>query len=109
MRANSDRLRGNLELLLLSVLEHEPLHGYGVLQRLRERSGGVFDLPEGTVYPSLHRLERDGLLRSEWREVDGRRRRVYRTTPAGSSAAVTERREWARFSRGVSAVLGGKA
>jgi len=76
MRAKSDRLRGNLELLLLSVLEHEPLHGYGVLQRLRERSGGVFDLPEGTVYPSLHRLERDGLLRSEWREVDGRRRRV---------------------------------
>jgi DNA-binding PadR family transcriptional regulator len=101
-----DRLRGNLDLMLLSVLEHEPSHGYGVLQRLRERSGGVFDLPEGTIYPSLHRLEREGLLRSEWREVEGRRRRVYRTTPAGSRAAVAQRREWERFSGGVASVLG---
>jgi PadR family transcriptional regulator PadR len=105
----SDRLRGNLDLLLLSVLEHEPLHGYGVLRRLHERSGGVFDLPEGTIYPSLHRLERDGLLRSEWREVDGRRRRVYRTTAAGSRAAAAQRNEWARFSNGVMSVLGGRA
>jgi PadR family transcriptional regulator PadR len=57
-----ERLRGNLDMLVLRVLEDGPLHGYAVVQVLRERSGGVFELPEGRVYPSLHRLEAAGLL-----------------------------------------------
>jgi DNA-binding PadR family transcriptional regulator len=105
---SGDRVRGHLDLLVLSVLEREELHGYAVVRALREQSGGVFDLPEGTVYPSLHRLERDGLLESSWREAGGRRRRVYRATPAGRRAVASERREWDRFSTGVLSVIGGR-
>jgi DNA-binding PadR family transcriptional regulator len=104
-----ERLRGNLDMLVLGVLEEGPLHGYGVVRALKERSGGVFELPEGSVYPSLHRLESAGLLVSDWQEVDGRRRRIYRTSAAGSAAAVAERREWERFTQAVGAVLAGPA
>jgi PadR family transcriptional regulator len=104
-----ERLRGNLDMLVLDVLERQPMHGYGVVRALRDRSGGVFELPEGTVYPSLHRLEAAGLLQSDWQDVDGRRRRVYRVTTAGSAAATVERREWDRFAGAVGAVLAGPA
>ena len=100
-----ERLRGNLDMLVLDVLERQPMHGYGVVRALRERSGGVFELPEGTVYPSLHRLEEAGLLESDWLDVDGRRRRVYRVTAAGSTAASAERTEWSHFAGAVGAVL----
>ena len=100
-----ERLRGNLDMLVLDVLERQPMHGYGVVRALSDRSGGVFELPEGTVYPSLHRLEAAGLLQSDWQDVDGRRRRVYRVTRAGSAAAAGERREWQRFAGAVGAVL----
>jgi PadR family transcriptional regulator PadR len=102
-----ERLRGNLDMLVLGVLERGALHGYGVVRALRERSEGVFDLPEGTVYPSLHRLEEAGLLQSDWEDVDGRRRRIYRVTPGGTAAAVVERREWDRFRGAVGLVLAG--
>ena len=103
-------LRGHLDLLLLATLHRTgPAHGYALITALRDRSAGAFDLPEGTVYPSLHRLERDGLLESSWREAAGRRRRVYRATPAGRRAAASERREWDRFSTGVLSVIGGHA
>ena len=71
-------LKGHLDLLLLAVLEGGPAHGYGVIAALRERSGETFDLPEGTVYPALHRLEEQGLLGSRWSSVEGRRRRLER-------------------------------
>ena len=67
-------------------IAEEPGHGYAVLQRLRQRSQGVFDLAEGPLYPALHRLERDGLLSSSWSTESGRRHRVYRVTKAGASA-----------------------
>jgi PadR family transcriptional regulator PadR len=102
---DSERLKGNLDLLLLSVLTAGPAHGYAVIANLRERSGGTFDLPEGTVYPALHRLERDGLLSSQWASGSPRRRRVYALTAAGVTALESQRTEWARFSEGVSAVL----
>ena len=76
----SERLKGHLDLLLLSVLSRGPGHGYEVITRLRDRSGGTFELPEGTVYPALHRLEEGGLLASAWDVVSGRRRRIYRLT-----------------------------
>ena len=104
-----ERLRGNLDMLVLDVLERQPMHGYGVVRALRDRSGGVFELPEGTVYPSLHRLEAAGLLESDWQDVEGRRRRVYRVTSAGTAAAAAERREWNRFTGAVGAVLAGPA
>jgi DNA-binding PadR family transcriptional regulator len=76
------------------------------LQRLRERSSGAFDLAEGTIYPALHRLERDGLLSSAWSSESGRRRRVYRLTRRGRAALESRRQEWLRFTRAVEAVMG---
>ena len=100
-------LRGHLDLLLLTAL-HElgAAHGYALTSSLRERSDGVFDLPEGTVYPALHRLERDGLVASDWAADSPRRRRVYRLTPGGLAALNTKQREWTAFARGMRALLG---
>ena len=105
----SNQTKGNLEVLLLGVLSAGPAHGYGVILALKERSRGEFDLPEGTVYPSLHRLEHEGLLSSSWDVVQGRRRRMYRLTAAGEAALAARRTSWERFSLGMNAVLGGPA
>jgi PadR family transcriptional regulator PadR len=101
-----ERLKGNLDLLLLSVLAAGPAHGYAVIAALRERSEGAFDLGEGTVYPALHRLEAAGLLASDWADVPGRRRRVYALTGKGAAALAAERTQWRRFAAGVQAVVG---
>ncbi|RJQ70811.1 PadR family transcriptional regulator [Pseudonocardiaceae bacterium YIM PH 21723] len=103
---HAERLKGTLDLLLLSVLTEGSAHGYALLIRLREHSAGTFDLPEGTVYPALHRLERQGLLASQWSVVDGRRRRSYDVTPAGRQALQMETAAWHDFSGGVLSVLG---
>lgn len=104
MRA--EKLKGHLDLLLLSVLSGKPGHGYEVITRLRERSGGAFELPEGTVYPALHRLEKTGLLSSGWEVVSGRRRRIYRLTPAGELAMTDQAKQWREFSGSMTRVLG---
>ncbi len=101
-----ERIKGHLDLLLLSVLAAGPAHGYAIISALRERSDGTFDLPEGTIYPALHRLEDGGLLSSSWAAGDGRRRRVYALTSAGATALAAEQTEWRRFATGVVAVLG---
>ena len=102
----NDALSGQLDGLILATVAAEPAHGYAILQQLKARSGGAFDLAEGTLYPALHRLERDGLLVSGWATESGRRRRVYRVTKAGRSSLVQRRREWTSFSRAVEAVMG---
>jgi PadR family transcriptional regulator, regulatory protein PadR len=106
---NRERIKGHLDLLLLSVLSAGPAHGYAIIAALRERSEGTFDLPEGTIYPALHRLEDAHLLASSWAAGEGRRRRVYALTDAGAEALAAERTEWRRFSAGVRAVVGGLA
>jgi PadR family transcriptional regulator len=106
---NRERLKGHLDLLLLSVLSAGPAHGYAIISALRERSEGTFDLPEGTIYPALHRLEDAGLLGSSWADADGRKRRVYALTDKGVTALAAERTEWRRFSTGMQAVLGWSA
>lgn len=98
-------LKGHLDALVLAALEAEPAHGYAIIQRLRRRSEDVFALPEGTVYPALHRLQRDGLVRSCWTSASGRRRRVYRLTRAGAEALAVRRLEWKTFAKAVEAVL----
>ncbi len=99
--------RPHLELLLLSALRSGPAHGYAIIERLRDRSGGVFDLAEGSVYPALHRLERAGMLESEWADETGRRRRTYRLTAKGGRVLAQRADDWRRFSRGMTAALGG--
>jgi DNA-binding PadR family transcriptional regulator len=101
-----DALKGHLDGLLMAVVADAPLHGYAIIEQLRRRSLGAFDLPEGTVYPALHRLEQGGLLASEWVREDGRRRRVYRLTARGRTALAASRHDWRGFARAVEAVLG---
>jgi len=102
----AETLKGHLDSLVLATLSEGPAHGYAVIERLKERSHGAFDLAEGTVYPVLHRLEAEGLLASSWSEAAGRKRRVYRLTRRGRSALEGRRREWRAFSGAVEAVLG---
>jgi PadR family transcriptional regulator, regulatory protein PadR len=103
-----EQLKGHLDLLLLQVIADQPAHGYQLVCALRERSGGTFDLPEGTVYPALHRLERQGLIVGEWDDQGPRRRRVYRMTADGRKGLRAHKAEWTRFAHGVSGVLGTK-
>jgi PadR family transcriptional regulator PadR len=100
-------LKGKLDLLLLATVARVPLHGYAIIADLRECSGGTFDLPEGSVYPALHRLERAGLIASESELADGRRRRTYHLTSSGQAALSARRKEWRGFVRGFNAVLEG--
>ena len=103
----NEALKGHLDLLLLAALKAGPAHGYAVIQEVRRRSGGAFDLPEGTIYPALHRLERGGLIKSEWSEATGRRRRVYHLTRSGHGALAEKTRSWQRFARGMAGALEG--
>ena len=106
---NAETLKGHLELLLLAAVQPGPAHGYAIADTLRARSSGTFDLPEGTLYPALHRLEHAGLLASRWSEVNGRRRRVYQLTAKGQKSLATRQDEWRDFSRAMQAVVGGVA
>lgn len=100
----SEVLKGHLDLLLLAAIAKEPLHGYAVVEAIREASDGALDLAEGTVYPALYRLEGAELLSSSWTTVRGRRRRVYQLTRRGRARLERERKEWEAFSGAVQAV-----
>lgn len=106
MRAES--LKGHLDGMLLACLDAGPRHGYAVIEALRAASGGELDLPTGTVYPALHRLEAAGLVRSRWTVVTGRRRRMYALTAKGRRALSSQRADWRRFAAVVSATLDGQ-
>ena len=98
-------MKGHVDLLVLATLSRGPLHGYGLVEELRDVSGGAFDLAEGTVYPALYRLEAAGLLSSSWSRVSGRRRRVYRLTRRGRTELTRERGEWRQFADTMKAVV----
>jgi PadR family transcriptional regulator PadR len=104
MRA--DKTSGQLDMLLLAALARGPVHGYGVISRLRDDSGGVFTLPEGTIYPALHRLETAGLVTSSHDFVGRKRRRTYALTDAGIARLDARRAEWTAFSTLVSHMIG---
>lgn len=105
MRADAQALKGHLDVLLLATLTSGPRHGYAIKEALREGSGGRFDLPTGTVYPALHRLERAGLITGSWSVVDGRRRRSYQLTRNGHRRLTRERTSWHEFAYAVTAIL----
>lgn len=100
-----EELKGHLDALLLAVVADGPLHGYAIVERLRERSAGRFDLPEGTVYPALHRLEGSGLLRSRWTVSAGRRRRLYELTRSGRTELGRRSVAWQTFAGAVERIL----
>ena len=103
MRAEA--LKGHLDGLILATLAGGPAHGYAIAQTLRGRSGGAFDLAEGTLYPALHRLERAGFVASDWSTEAGRRRRTYRLTRSGERTLGERRSEWRLLASAIDSVL----
>jgi PadR family transcriptional regulator, regulatory protein PadR len=105
VQTQAQALKGHLDVLLLAALEGGPRHGYAVKEALREGSGGRFDLPTGTIYPALHRLEDAGLIAGAWSTVEGRRRRTYRLTAAGQRRLHADRRNWRQFAAAITAIV----
>ena len=102
----SMNFKGTLPTLILEALLHEPSHGYRIAQQIKERSKGVLDFKEGTLYPALHRLENDGLVESFDGTENGRSRRSYRITKPGRAILAKDRAEWRELSRAVTLILG---
>ena len=98
--------KGTLPTLILEALRREPSHGYRIAQRIRERSRGVLDFKEGTLYPALHKLESEGLVESYEGVESGRTRRYYRITKSGHGVLTKDRAEWRKLSRAVTTILG---
>jgi len=102
----SELLRGTLDLLILKTLTLEPMHGWGISQRIRDMSGEVLDVNQGSLYPALRRLQRRGRVTSEWRTTDNNRRaRYYTLTAAGRKQLGEEEAQWAVASSAVNRVL----
>ena len=105
-RPHTDALRGSLDLLILKTLSLEPMHGWGISQRVQQISRGVLEVNQGSLYPALQRLEKDGLVTSDWDTTDNNRRaRYYRLTATGRRALGVELENWRRFAAGLEAVL----
>ena len=103
---HTDALRGSLDLLVLKTLSLEAMHGWGISQRVQQISKGVLEVQQGSLYPALQRLEKAGLITSEWGTTDNNRRaRYYRLTDGGRRALGEELESWRRFSAGLEAVL----
>ena len=106
MQSNADVLQGTLDLLILKAASLEPLHGWGISQRIRQMSRGVLEVNQGSLYPALHRLVRRGWLEASWGiSENNRRARFYRLTPSGRRRLAEETAIWRRFSGAVEAVL----
>jgi PadR family transcriptional regulator PadR len=106
-RKDSDYLNGVPELLLLRLLARQPMHGYDLVQGIRLLTGGVLEFGEGCVYPVLHRLEADGLIRGTREPVGGRTRVVYRLAPAGRKRLTAAASRWQQVVTAVSKALEG--
>jgi transcriptional regulator len=103
-----EMLKGHLDMIVLAALAGGPAHGYAVIEAIKRKSGQELDLPEGTIYPALHRLEQAGLLSSRWVTAEsGRRRRVYALTRRGKQALSEHRAIWRRFADAIGGLLDG--
>src|SRR5829696_6200353 len=102
----SMNFKGTLPTLILKALAREPSHGYRIAQRIKERSEGVLDFKEGTLYPALHKLENEGLVESYEGVEKARPRRYYRITESGRGMLAKDRAEWRELSRAVTLILG---
>jgi len=101
-----DLLQGTLDMLVLKALALEPMHGWGITERIEQWSESVLQLGQGSLYPALYRLERQDLIRSEWKVTENNRRaRYYSLTRAGRRQFVDELEQWRRMSRAVNLVL----
>jgi transcriptional regulator len=105
-KSNADVLQGTLDLLILKALSLEPMHGWGVAQRIQQMSRDVLQLNQGSLYPALHRLEDRGWIAAEWKASEhNRRAKYYRLTPVGRAQLREETANWERFALAVQRVL----
>jgi PadR family transcriptional regulator, regulatory protein PadR len=103
---NGDLLQGTLDMLVLKSLQIGPMHGWGIADRVEQGSKNVLGLNQGSLYPALYRLEKQGFIRSEWSQTENNRRaRYYSITPAGRRQLAAEREQWERLSSAVNQVL----
>ena len=106
MEEKSDMPQGTLDLLILKVVALGPVHGYAIGQRLQQVSRGVVEVPQGSLYPALHRLENRGMLDAEWKETEtGREAKFYKLTKKGRAELETEAASWERLAQAVGLIL----
>ena len=106
MTAKADVLQGTLDLLVLKTVATEPMHGYGIAQRINLSSRALLTIPQGSLYPALHRLEKRGCLSAQWVDTDtGRRAKVYRLTRKGDRELEREIADWQRLTQAVGWIL----
>lgn len=99
-------LQGTLDLLILQTLQWGPQHGYGIGNAIRANSGELLQVETGSLYPALHRLARQGWVKSEWKQTEaGQRAKYYRLTPAGKKQLLSERDRWAQLVGAIAGVL----
>jgi PadR family transcriptional regulator PadR len=107
MDKTAELLPGTLDMLILKAVSLRPLHGYGVLLRIRQISGDALDIPQGSLYPALYRLEHQALIQAEWGQSDNNRRaKFYTLTPAGRRRLREETAGWNRLASAIAAALG---
>ena len=101
-------IKGTLEMIVLEVLQHEPMHGWGITERIERRSEGLLSVNQGSLYPALYRLVAQGWVSSEWRITENNRKaRYYALTRSGRKQLASERAQWEKLSRGVNLILSG--
>jgi len=106
MSKPTDLVQGTLDLLILKTIALEPMHGWGIAQRIRQVSGEVLQVNQGALYPALHRLEQSGWIKAKWGESDNNRRaKYYSLTPAGRRYQEQEHANWQRLSAAIGLVL----
>jgi len=106
MRRNADLLQGTLDMMILQTLRRGPAHGYSISQSIRDASDDVFRVETGSLYPALHRLEKRGLVRAEWKTSDNRQRaKYYRLTPAGRRQLTHDQSRWNRVVAAMRALM----
>jgi transcriptional regulator len=106
MSKPSDLVQGTLDLLLLKILALEPLHGWAISQRLKQVSGDVLQVSDGSLYPALHKLEQQGWIEAEWKPTENNRRaKVYSLTRSGRRQLTREAESWSRLAGAISAVV----
>ena len=104
--SKADLLQGTLDMLVMRAVADEPLHGYALVHRLKLISGGRLDVPQGSLYPALHRLENRGMLKAEWQQTtSGREAKVYRLTAKGRKQLEAEVREWKELSAAIALII----
>ena len=105
--SKADLLQGTLDMLVMRAVSDEALHGYALVHRLKLISGGRLNVKQGSLYPALHRLEQQGILKAEWRDTpSGREAKFYKLTAKGQRRLETEVEEWRELSKAIALVLG---